>query len=198
MIMAPPHMDITLTFLTFDLENDPLMVGEGDCKYDWLEVWDGLPQGELNTSREEGGGQMNGHTHTLNIYNQYSLTHAIPGIPACKFAYRPSISRAAITLFDVRSLFLHSITFHRGNAISQKGAQSASMPHRSRPFPWSSSSLPSHTPPNNSPLPPSLSPGTSFLPRRVRVTATMGINRRRVLQKPRSGGKHFRVFIEGF
>uniref|UniRef100_A0A3B3UDU5 Neuropilin 2a n=1 Tax=Poecilia latipinna TaxID=48699 RepID=A0A3B3UDU5_9TELE len=37
-------MDITLTFLTFDLENDPLMVGEGDCKYDWLEVWDGLPQ----------------------------------------------------------------------------------------------------------------------------------------------------------
>uniref|UniRef100_A0A3Q2D258 Neuropilin n=1 Tax=Cyprinodon variegatus TaxID=28743 RepID=A0A3Q2D258_CYPVA len=44
MIMAPPHMDITLTFLTFDLENDPLMVGEGDCKYDWLEVWDGLPQ----------------------------------------------------------------------------------------------------------------------------------------------------------
>lgn len=51
MIIAPPHMDITLTFLTFDLENDPLMVGEGDCKYDWLEVWDGLPQGEgLNTN----------------------------------------------------------------------------------------------------------------------------------------------------
>ena len=47
-IMAPPHMDITLTFLTFDLENDPLLVGvgEGDCKYDWLDVWDGLPQGE--------------------------------------------------------------------------------------------------------------------------------------------------------
>ncbi|XP_037552357.1 neuropilin-2a [Nematolebias whitei] len=44
MIMAPPRMDITLTFLTFDLENDPLMVGEGDCKYDWLMVWDGLPQ----------------------------------------------------------------------------------------------------------------------------------------------------------
>lgn len=45
-IMAPPHMDITLTFLTFDLENDPLLagVGEGDCKYDWLDVWDGLPQ----------------------------------------------------------------------------------------------------------------------------------------------------------
>ncbi|KAM6945578.1 LOW QUALITY PROTEIN: neuropilin-2a [Aplochiton taeniatus] len=43
-IIAPPHMDISLTFLTFDLENDPLLVGEGDCKYDWLEVWDGLPQ----------------------------------------------------------------------------------------------------------------------------------------------------------
>lgn len=46
MIIAPPRMDITLTFLTFDLENDPLLVGEGDCKYDWLDVWDGLPQGE--------------------------------------------------------------------------------------------------------------------------------------------------------
>ncbi|XP_069376715.1 neuropilin-2a isoform X2 [Paralichthys olivaceus] len=44
MIIAPPGMDITLTFLTFDLENDPLLVGEGDCKYDWLDVWDGLPQ----------------------------------------------------------------------------------------------------------------------------------------------------------
>ncbi|KAF3857212.1 hypothetical protein F7725_009071 [Dissostichus mawsoni] len=44
MIIAPPHMDIVLTFLTFDLENDPLLVGEGDCKYDWLDVWDGLPQ----------------------------------------------------------------------------------------------------------------------------------------------------------
>uniref|UniRef100_A0A8D3BKU3 Neuropilin n=1 Tax=Scophthalmus maximus TaxID=52904 RepID=A0A8D3BKU3_SCOMX len=44
MIIAPPSMDITLTFLTFDLENDPLLVGEGDCKYDWLDVWDGLPQ----------------------------------------------------------------------------------------------------------------------------------------------------------
>uniref|UniRef100_A0AAY4CRV8 Neuropilin n=1 Tax=Denticeps clupeoides TaxID=299321 RepID=A0AAY4CRV8_9TELE len=43
-IIAPPHMDITLTFLTFDLENDPLQGLEGDCKYDWLEVWDGLPQ----------------------------------------------------------------------------------------------------------------------------------------------------------
>ncbi|KAL4609050.1 neuropilin-2-like isoform X1 [Arapaima gigas] len=42
-IITPPHMEVTLTFLTFDLENDPLLMGEGDCKYDWLEVWDGLP-----------------------------------------------------------------------------------------------------------------------------------------------------------
>lgn len=56
MIIAPPHMDITLTFLTFDLENDPLLVGEGDCKYDWLDVWDGLPQG-------------------MNQQNQYVYTH---------------------------------------------------------------------------------------------------------------------------
>uniref|UniRef100_A0A8C1ZNX2 Neuropilin n=1 Tax=Cyprinus carpio TaxID=7962 RepID=A0A8C1ZNX2_CYPCA len=43
-IIVPPHMDVTLTFLTFDLENDPLQGSEGECKYDWLEVWDGLPQ----------------------------------------------------------------------------------------------------------------------------------------------------------
>ncbi|KAK6309493.1 hypothetical protein J4Q44_G00193740 [Coregonus suidteri] len=43
-IIVPPAMDLTLNFLTFDLENDPLPGGEGDCKYDWLEVWDGLPQ----------------------------------------------------------------------------------------------------------------------------------------------------------
>lgn len=48
MIIAPPQTDITLRFLTFDLENDPLLVGEGDCKYDWLDVWDGLPQGECH------------------------------------------------------------------------------------------------------------------------------------------------------
>uniref|UniRef100_A0A8C4RYS6 Neuropilin 2b n=1 Tax=Erpetoichthys calabaricus TaxID=27687 RepID=A0A8C4RYS6_ERPCA len=37
-------MEVSLKFTTFDLENDPLQIGEGDCKYDWLEVWDGLPQ----------------------------------------------------------------------------------------------------------------------------------------------------------
>uniref|UniRef100_A0A8C6VVC9 Neuropilin n=1 Tax=Nothobranchius furzeri TaxID=105023 RepID=A0A8C6VVC9_NOTFU len=42
-IIVPPSMDVTLTFLTFDLENDPLPGSDGDCKYDWLEVWDGLP-----------------------------------------------------------------------------------------------------------------------------------------------------------
>ncbi|RVE57745.1 hypothetical protein OJAV_G00202370 [Oryzias javanicus] len=42
-IVVPPSMDVTLNFLTFDLENDPLPGGEGECKYDWLEVWDGLP-----------------------------------------------------------------------------------------------------------------------------------------------------------
>ncbi|XP_027020202.2 neuropilin-2b isoform X1 [Tachysurus fulvidraco] len=43
-IVVPPHMEVRLTFLTFDLENDPLQGAEGECKYDWLEVWDGLPQ----------------------------------------------------------------------------------------------------------------------------------------------------------
>lgn len=45
-IIVPLHMEVTLTFMTFDLENDPLQGSEGECKYDWLEVWDGLPQGK--------------------------------------------------------------------------------------------------------------------------------------------------------
>ncbi|XP_076879304.1 neuropilin-2a isoform X2 [Brachyhypopomus gauderio] len=43
-IFTPPQTEVTLTFRTFDLENDPLLMAESDCKYDWLEVWDGLPQ----------------------------------------------------------------------------------------------------------------------------------------------------------
>ncbi|XP_074155053.1 neuropilin-2 isoform X2 [Sminthopsis crassicaudata] len=42
-IIAKPKMEIILQFLTFDLEHDPLQVGEGDCKYDWLDIWDGIP-----------------------------------------------------------------------------------------------------------------------------------------------------------
>lgn len=69
MIIAPPHMDITLTFLTFDLENDPLLVGEGDCKYDWLDVWDGLPQGEVT------------HTHTHTQTNDPCMETHMLGKP---------------------------------------------------------------------------------------------------------------------
>ncbi|XP_032635114.1 neuropilin-2 isoform X1 [Chelonoidis abingdonii] len=43
-IMAKPKMEIILQFMTFDLEHDPLQVGEGDCKYDWLDIWDGISQ----------------------------------------------------------------------------------------------------------------------------------------------------------
>ncbi|XP_073489468.1 neuropilin-2 isoform X1 [Aquarana catesbeiana] len=42
-ILAKPKMEIILQFLNFDLEYDPLQVGEGDCKYDWLDIWDGIP-----------------------------------------------------------------------------------------------------------------------------------------------------------
>uniref|UniRef100_F7G9W5 Neuropilin n=1 Tax=Macaca mulatta TaxID=9544 RepID=F7G9W5_MACMU len=42
-ILAKPKMEIVLQFLIFDLEHDPLQVGEGDCKYDWLDIWDGIP-----------------------------------------------------------------------------------------------------------------------------------------------------------
>lgn len=44
-ILAKPKMEIILQFLNFDLEYDPLQVGEGDCKYDWLDIWDGIPNG---------------------------------------------------------------------------------------------------------------------------------------------------------
>ncbi|XP_078536417.1 neuropilin-2 isoform X1 [Lissotriton helveticus] len=42
-ILAKPKQEIVLQFLTFDLEHDPLQGGEGDCKYDWLDIWDGIP-----------------------------------------------------------------------------------------------------------------------------------------------------------
>ncbi|RMC18469.1 hypothetical protein DUI87_04358 [Hirundo rustica rustica] len=43
-IIAKPKMEILLHFQLFDLEHDPLQSGEGDCKYDWLDIWDGIPQ----------------------------------------------------------------------------------------------------------------------------------------------------------
>ncbi|XP_068804119.1 neuropilin-2 isoform X2 [Struthio camelus] len=43
-IIAKPKTEILLHFLIFDLEHDPLQAGEGDCKYDWLDIWDGIPQ----------------------------------------------------------------------------------------------------------------------------------------------------------
>ncbi|XP_071419004.1 neuropilin-2 isoform X2 [Pithys albifrons albifrons] len=42
-IIAKPKTEILLHFLLFDLEHDPLQAGEGDCKYDWLDIWDGIP-----------------------------------------------------------------------------------------------------------------------------------------------------------
>lgn len=87
MIIAPPHMDITLRFLTFDLENDPLLVGEGDCKYDWLDVWDGLPQGECSApagreckkSVSVFLGNAPAHMHRA-LFPHRNL-HAVPSFP---------------------------------------------------------------------------------------------------------------------
>lgn len=94
MIIAPPHMDITLRFLTFDLENDPLLVGEGDCKYDWLDVWDGLPQGERcrHVGRSDGrsaGDPLNWFkfflpswiTCTQGLKSTFLNSHAPVGLP---------------------------------------------------------------------------------------------------------------------
>lgn len=85
MIIAPPHMDITLTFLTFDLENDPLLVGEGDCKYDWLDVWDGLPQGEVTHTHTQTNENLcflvSGRTHTPTHFITTFRTHTNSGSP---------------------------------------------------------------------------------------------------------------------
>uniref|UniRef100_A0A8C4W3A4 Neuropilin-2 n=1 Tax=Gopherus evgoodei TaxID=1825980 RepID=A0A8C4W3A4_9SAUR len=35
----PHNLDCTFTIM-----HDPLQVGEGDCKYDWLDIWDGISQ----------------------------------------------------------------------------------------------------------------------------------------------------------
>lgn len=106
MIIAPPRMDITLTFLTFDLENDPLLVGEGDCKYDWLDVWDGLPQGESTHTQT--------HTHRYNCSLKCMVTHmlVVSHFPTHTLTYQPSISRAAIAVFDVSSDAKHSFTLY--------------------------------------------------------------------------------------
>lgn len=91
MIIAPPHMDITLTFLTFDLENDPLLVGEGDCKYDWLDVWDGLPQGERtdthrHTQTDVGISQRE-RRHTGKTPCPHLLTCMDSHISTCTFLH---------------------------------------------------------------------------------------------------------------
>ncbi|XP_072434690.1 neuropilin-2-like isoform X2 [Chiloscyllium punctatum] len=43
-IQAPPRSEVILTMLTFDLEYDPLQIAPTDCRYDRLDVWDGLPE----------------------------------------------------------------------------------------------------------------------------------------------------------
>lgn len=101
MIIAPPHMDITLTFLTFDLENDPLLVGEGDCKYDWLDVWDGLPQGEVTHTHTRRLMKIyvfwsrGEHTHPHTLHNHIQNSHKFrqsPFVLPPKITYHSSIS----------------------------------------------------------------------------------------------------------
>ncbi|KAG5278709.1 hypothetical protein AALO_G00101900 [Alosa alosa] len=48
-ITVPSHMDVTLIFLTFDLQG-----AEGECKYDWLDIYDGLPQVPLKIQSSTG------------------------------------------------------------------------------------------------------------------------------------------------
>lgn len=99
MIIAPTHMDITLTFLTFDLENDPLLVGEGDCKYDWLDVWDGLPQG-MNQQNQYvyTRGNLMKHVHpSTSKLNAFHATCSFP-LYNCVFPSCICIFKAIIVL----------------------------------------------------------------------------------------------------
>lgn len=77
-------MDVTLTFLTFDLENDPLPGGDGDCKYDWLEVWDGLPGGK--TADRDAFGVFLGD-EPFSRANTLSAVKAVCTLP-CLHHYR--------------------------------------------------------------------------------------------------------------
>uniref|UniRef100_A0A672PZG2 Neuropilin n=1 Tax=Sinocyclocheilus grahami TaxID=75366 RepID=A0A672PZG2_SINGR len=85
-IIVPPHMDVTLTFLTFDLENDPLQGSEGECKYDWLEVWDGLPQVGPLIGRHCGTkipSEIQSSTGILSLSFHTDMAVAKDGFSAC-------------------------------------------------------------------------------------------------------------------
>lgn len=67
-------MDVTITFLTFDLENDPLPGGDGDCKYDWLEVWDGLPGGEQHRAANHRAGKLGRVVSSMRRLTEFKKT----------------------------------------------------------------------------------------------------------------------------
>jgi len=50
MIFAPKRSEIVLEFESFELEPDPTPPTGVFCRYDRLEIWDGFPGGEQNSS----------------------------------------------------------------------------------------------------------------------------------------------------
>uniref|UniRef100_H3BWX9 Neuropilin 2b n=1 Tax=Tetraodon nigroviridis TaxID=99883 RepID=H3BWX9_TETNG len=109
-IVVPPSMDVTLTFLTFDLENDPLPGGDGDCKYDWLEVWDGLP----------GVGPLIGRYCGTRVPPEI---HSSTGILSLSFHTDMAVAKDG---FSARYNMTHkevSETFHCSNAFGMESGK---------------------------------------------------------------------------
>lgn len=99
--MAKPKMEIVLQFLTFDLEHDPLQVGEGDCKYDWLDIWDGIPQGKDWRMPSRGlllwmaNGKRTIHFKTEEILWQSSIANIV--VAWCNLIYCCFVLRKELT-----------------------------------------------------------------------------------------------------
>uniref|UniRef100_A0A3Q3B356 Neuropilin n=1 Tax=Kryptolebias marmoratus TaxID=37003 RepID=A0A3Q3B356_KRYMA len=109
-IIVPSSMDVTLTFLTFDLENDPLPGGDGDCKYDWLEVWDGLP----------GVGPLIGRYCGTRVPPEI---HSSTGILSLSFHTDMAVAKDG---FSARYNMTHkevSETFHCSNAFGMESGK---------------------------------------------------------------------------
>lgn len=56
MIFAPKMSEIVVEFDSFDMEPDTTPPPGALCRYDWLEIWDGLPAGEANDGQNRSMG----------------------------------------------------------------------------------------------------------------------------------------------
>uniref|UniRef100_A0A4W6BU07 CUB domain-containing protein n=1 Tax=Lates calcarifer TaxID=8187 RepID=A0A4W6BU07_LATCA len=78
MILAPETSEIVLEFDSFDMEGDPLLLPGPKCQYDWLDIWDGLPEAGLHLGRycgETSPGQVIAYSGILSM--TVTTDHAI-------------------------------------------------------------------------------------------------------------------------